>query len=143
MSPVVTSPFQVPTVQVPTVQVPAVQSEAIPPCQVPRRTAAVRFRISVILIVAANTIRLHHLGREITLPIIAFSVITGIFLLGGGFGIMTTAAAGTDESEFERLLNAGETLASTDARNPAPGLPHPENPELDFLNRSSAGDTAA
>lgn len=99
--------------------------------------------ISVILIVAANTIRLHHLGREITLPIIAFSVITGIFLLGGGFGIMTTAAAGTDESEFERLLNAGETLASTDARNPAPGLPHPENPELNFLNRSSADDTAA
>lgn len=99
--------------------------------------------ISVILIVAANTIRLHHLGREITLPIIAFSVITGIFLLGGGFGVMTTAAAGTDESEFERLLNAGETLASTDARNPAPGLPHPENPELNFLNRSSADDTAA
>lgn len=62
--------------------------------------------IAAILIVASSTLRLHQLGKEIALPIVASGILLGILLLGGGFGVMAAAAGSGDESEFDRLMNA-------------------------------------
>ena len=35
----------------------------------------------------------------------------GIMLLGGGFGLMATAAGSMDHGEFERLMEAGNISA--------------------------------
>ncbi len=68
--------------------------------------------IASILIVASSTLRLHQLGKEIALPIVAAGVLLGILLLGGGFGVMAAAAGSCDESEFDRLMNADGNQAA-------------------------------
>jgi hypothetical protein len=42
---------------------------------------------------------------------VAGSVLTGVILLGGGFGLMATASSGFDEQEFDRLARAGNISA--------------------------------
>ena len=43
-----------------------------------------------------------------SLPLVAVCMILGLLLLGGGFGIMATAAPKFDDDEFERLMRAGD-----------------------------------
>ena len=43
--------------------------------------------------------------------LVAGSGLTGVTLLGGGFGLMATASSGFDEQEFDRLARAGNISA--------------------------------
>ena len=61
-----------------------------------------------------------QLGGDFTLVLVAIGVLTGVMMLGGGFGLMATAASGFDDGEFDRLIDAGNISAAsnyTDTRN--------------------------
>ena len=59
--------------------------------------------ISSILLVGINLVQISRARNELVLPLVGGSVVAGIMLLGGGFGLMATSAAGFDEEEFDRL----------------------------------------
>lgn len=63
--------------------------------------------ISTILLVGINLVHISRVRNEFALPIVGGSVVAGIMLLGGGFGLMATSAAGFDEEEFDRLMTSG------------------------------------
>lgn len=46
------------------------------------------------------------------MSLVALSVLFGVIMLGGGFGVMVTASAGFDDEEFEQLLHVGNISAS-------------------------------
>ncbi len=61
--------------------------------------------VSSILLVGISLIHVRRVRADLALPVVGFSVLTGVMLLGGGFGLMATAAGGFDEEEFDRLMN--------------------------------------
>ena len=61
--------------------------------------------IGLMLMVAAGTLQGAGLNGRLSLPVVGLFMILGLMLLGGGFGVMATAAAGFDDNEFERLMN--------------------------------------
>ena len=61
--------------------------------------------IGLMLMVAAGTLQGAGLNGRLSLPVVGLCMILGLMLLGGGFGVMATAAAGFDDNEFERLMN--------------------------------------
>lgn len=67
--------------------------------------------ISTILLVGINLVHISRVRNEFALPIVGGSVVAGIMLLGGGFGLMATSAAGFDEEEFDRLMASGPARA--------------------------------
>lgn len=56
-------------------------------------------------------LEVQQVGGEFALLIVAGSVLAGVTLLGGGFGLMATASSGFDEQEFDRLARAGNISA--------------------------------
>lgn len=94
----------------------ATQSEA------PRRMKPVRFAVGllsttigmiIILLVGVRMLEIRQLGGSFALPLILIAVLSGVMLLGGGFGLMATASSGFDEQEFDRLMKAGNMASAT------------------------------
>lgn len=63
--------------------------------------------VSLILWVAIRMMDVHHLGGRFALALVAIVVMSSVMMLGAGFGLMATAAADFDDSEFERLIRSG------------------------------------
>ena len=69
------------------------------------------FGMGMVLFVGIRMLEVQQVGGDFALLIVAGSVLTGVTLLGGGFGLMATAASGFDEHEFDRLARAGNISA--------------------------------
>ena len=63
--------------------------------------------VGLLLSVAVGIVQQFGAGGRFSLPLVAFTAIAGVMMLGGGFGVMATASAGLDDGEFERLMEAG------------------------------------
>jgi|GEM_PF-4582529 len=68
--------------------------------------------IGCLLMIAVGTLQQSDIAERFSMPIVACAAIMGIMMLGGGFGLMATAAAGFDDREFDRLLEAGNISAA-------------------------------
>ena len=69
------------------------------------------FGMGMVLFVGIRMLEVQQVGGDFALLIVAGSVLTGVTLLGGGFGLMATASSGFDEQEFDRLAHAGNISA--------------------------------
>ena len=69
------------------------------------------FGMGMVLFVGVRMLEVQQVGGDFALLIVAGSVLTGVALLGGGFGLMATASSGFDEQEFDRLAHAGNISA--------------------------------
>ena len=69
------------------------------------------FGMGMVLFVGIRMLEVQQVGGDFALLIVAGSVLTGVTLLGGGFGLMATAASGFDEHEFDRLARTGNISA--------------------------------
>ena len=45
--------------------------------------------------------------NDLSTTLIGISALSGVLLLGMGFGVMATSSSGFDEEEFDRLATAG------------------------------------
>ena len=68
--------------------------------------------VSLILWVAIRMLDVHYLGGRFALALVAIVVMSSVMMLGGGFGLMATAAAGFDDNEFDRLIRSGNISAA-------------------------------
>jgi len=68
--------------------------------------------MALMLIVAIGALHSAGASGRLSLPAVAVCMIIGLMLLGGGFGIMATAAATFDDGEFERLMHSGDAPVS-------------------------------
>jgi hypothetical protein len=69
------------------------------------------FGMGIVLFVGVRMLEVQQIGGDFALLIVAGSVLTGVTLLGGGFGLMASASSGFDEQEFDRLARAGNISA--------------------------------
>lgn len=69
------------------------------------------FGMGMVLLVGVRMLEVQQVGGDFALLIVAGGVLTGVTLLGGGFGLMATASSGFDEQEFDRLTRAGNISA--------------------------------
>ena len=60
--------------------------------------------LTLMLLVAVGTIQGFGMHGRLSLPAIGLTMILGLMLLGGGFGVMATAAPRFDENEFNRQM---------------------------------------
>jgi hypothetical protein len=67
--------------------------------------------MGMVLFVGIRMLEVQQIGGNFALLVVAGSVLTGVMLLGGGFGLMATASSGFDEQEFDRLARAGNISA--------------------------------
>lgn len=70
--------------------------------------------IGLLLLVAVGTLQQMGADGRLSLPLVAITSIAGVMMLGGGFGVMATAAAGLDDGEFDRLMKAGNISSVCD-----------------------------
>ncbi len=86
--------------------------------------------IGCLLMIAVGTLQQADIAERFSMPIVACAAIMGIMMLGGGFGLMATAAAGFDDGEFDRLMEAGNISAAETAerfsRRPKNSMSSPE-----------------
>lgn len=91
-------------------------SPAPAPASAVRRVRPLRFAsglvlttsgMGMILLIGVRMLEVQQLGGDFALVVVAAGVLTGVTMLGGGFGLMATASSGFDEEEFDRLANAG------------------------------------
>ncbi len=68
--------------------------------------------MAMILLIAIRLIEVRLMGGDFSTSWVAVGVLTGILLLGGGFGIMASSSSGFDEDEFDRLAEAGNISAT-------------------------------
>ncbi|MDA1232102.1 MAG: hypothetical protein O2856_15115 [Planctomycetota bacterium] len=78
--------------------------------------------VALILGIGLRIIEIQNFSSDVSTPLIAICVLTGVMLLGGGFGVMTTSSSGFDDAEFDRLAVAGNISAvdRSDPEGPAP-----------------------
>ena len=69
------------------------------------------FGMGMVLFIGVRMLEVQQVGGDFALLIVAGSVLNGVALLGGGFGLMATASSGFDEQEFDRLARAGNISA--------------------------------
>ena len=69
------------------------------------------FGMGMVLFVGIRMLEVQQIGGNFALLVVAGCVLTGVMLLGGGFGLMATASSGFDEQEFDRLARAGNISA--------------------------------
>ena len=74
------------------------------------------FGMGLVLFVGIRMLEVQQIGGDFALLVVAGSVLTGVTLLGGGFGLMATASSGFDEQEFDRLAHAGNISAVVTAK---------------------------
>lgn len=67
--------------------------------------------VALILGVGLRVVEMHDISNEFAMPLVAVCILTGVMLLGGGFGLMATSSSGFDEAEFDRLATAGNISA--------------------------------
>lgn len=67
--------------------------------------------LAVILLIGVSLISVRSLDAELAMPLVGLSVITGVMLVGGGFGLMATSSPAQDDDEFDRLMQ-GESLSA-------------------------------
>lgn len=72
--------------------------------------------VAIILTFATHMVDVQQIGGSLTLVLVGSGVLSGVICLGGGFGLMTTAASRFDDQEFERLLDAGN-ITNADGTN--------------------------
>lgn len=86
--------------------------------------------IGCLLLIAVGTLQQAGIAERFSMPIVACAAIMGIMMLGGGFGLMATAAAGFDDGEFDRLMEAGNISAAETSerfsRRPKNSMSSPE-----------------
>ncbi|MEQ9406701.1 MAG: hypothetical protein RIK87_03205 [Fuerstiella sp.] len=92
--------------------------------------------IGLMLIVAVGTLQGFGINGRLSLPVVGLCMIIGLMLLGGGFGIMATAAPTFDDDEFERMVRAGDR---SDPRN---SQDDSDRPAVRRQNRASPGSEA-
>lgn len=68
--------------------------------------------IGLMLCVAVGALQDAGAEGRLSLPAVAICMIIGLMLLGGGFGVMATAAPTFDDDEFDRLLRKGNQSLS-------------------------------
>lgn len=95
--------------------------------------------ITLLLFVAVGMLQQIGLNGWFSLPLVALTAIFGVMMLGGGFGLMATAAAGLDDGEFERLMEAGNISSVTDDAIPLPSV----QPEESDPSRTTEDDGIA
>lgn len=72
--------------------------------------------ISLMLAVAVGALQDFGLSGRLSLPAVGICMIFGLMLVGGGFGVMATAAPTFDDDEFDRLVEEGDAArAASDA----------------------------
>lgn len=71
--------------------------------------------IGLMLCVAVGALHSAGASGNLSLPSVALCMIVGLMLLGGGFGVMATAAPRFDDSEFDRLMRAGNLPLPSDS----------------------------
>ncbi|MEZ6132860.1 MAG: hypothetical protein R3C59_29680 [Planctomycetaceae bacterium] len=77
--------------------------------------------IALMLTVALGALQSAGANGRLSLPAVAVCMIIGLMLLGGGFGVMATAAATFDDAEFDRLMHASDRpLPTTTAATLSP-----------------------
>ena len=69
--------------------------------------------VAIILGVGLRVVEMHDISNDFAMPLVAVCILTGVMLLGGGFGVMATSSSGFDEAEFDRLATAGN-ISSVD-----------------------------
>ena len=67
--------------------------------------------VAIILGIGLRVVEMQDVSNDFAMPLIAVCVLTGVMLLGGGFGVMATSSSGFDEAEFDRLATAGNISA--------------------------------
>lgn len=67
--------------------------------------------VALILGVGLRVVEMHDVSSDFAMPLVAVCVLTGVMLLGGGFGVMATSSSGFDDAEFDRLATAGNISA--------------------------------
>lgn len=72
--------------------------------------------VALILGVGLRVVEMQEISNDFAMPLVALCVLTGVMLLGGGFGIMATSSSGFDEAEFDRLAAAGNISAVSQTR---------------------------
>lgn len=72
--------------------------------------------IALMLIVAFGILQGWGIHKDLSLPAIGLCMILGLMMLGGGFGVMATAAGTFDDDEFDRLM-AGEKRELDDGQD--------------------------
>lgn len=71
--------------------------------------------IGLMLCVAVGALHSAGASGNLSLPSVALCMIAGLMLLGGGFGVMATAAPRFDDNEFDRLMRAGDLPLPSDS----------------------------
>lgn len=96
--------------------------------------------IGLMLCVAVGALQSAGASGHLSLPAVSICMVVGLMLLGGGFGVMATAAPKFDDDEFDRLLRMGgaphdqhdgdlETV-STNVKSAADGHSQPRSSSL-------------
>jgi hypothetical protein len=67
--------------------------------------------MGLILLIGIKTLEVSQIAGDFALGLVAVGILTGVTLLGGGFGLMATASGGFDEREFDQLIEAGNISA--------------------------------
>lgn len=67
--------------------------------------------VALILGIGFRAVEMRDVGGDFAPPLVGILVLTGVILLGGGFGVMATSSSGFDEEEFDRLASAGNISA--------------------------------
>lgn len=98
--------------------------------------------ITLLLFVAMGMLQQIGLNGWVSLPLIALTSIGGVMMLGGGFGLMATAAPGFDDGEFERLMEAGNISNVCDDTSPAADSIPVETPAAAAEHSDAADDSA-
>ena len=95
-----------------------------PPSGMPRKPlrrwqfiAGLLLAFALMLVMAIGILQESGLSRIFSMPLVAIAAIASVMMLGGGFVPMATAAAGLDDGEFDRLLEASEAKAAASRRS--------------------------
>jgi len=91
--------------------------------------------IGLMMFVAMGALRDVGADGHFSLPAVALCMVIGLMMLGGGFGIMATAAPKFDDDEFERLMRLGDDLNASESK-PLPIAQASAPDRLDDLSRS-------
>lgn len=72
---------------------------------------------ALILCVGLRVFEMQDVSDDFAMPLVAVSILAGVMLLGGGFGVMATSSSGFDEAEFDRLATAGNISAASQSEH--------------------------
>lgn len=70
--------------------------------------------IGLMLAIAVGALQNVGLNGRLSLPAVGVCMVVGLVLLGGGFGVMATAAPTFDDDEFDRLVADGDASRNLD-----------------------------